>query len=147
MPLKDDLWRLAPAGYGWETILQTRYGDMDWNRHLNNVALARLFEEARVRFHQSLRDSGASPEGVMIVHAAIDYLAEGAHPADVVAAVAVPRVGRTSYRLAIGLFQGGAALALADCVMVSATGGAATPVPDRLRAAISAFQPREAVGE
>lgn len=120
MGLRDEAWRRDPAAYPFRATLQTRYGDMDANAHLNNVAIARLFEEARLRFHMHVRAETAriDPGAVMIAHVAIDYLSEGAYPTDVLACVGVPGVGSRSYRLAIGLFQEDAAFALAECVMV-----------------------------
>ena len=45
MGLKDDAWRRDIAAYPVRFTLPTRYGDMDANAHLNNVAIARLIEE------------------------------------------------------------------------------------------------------
>ncbi len=144
MALKDQAWRLALASYPFRVTLPTRYGDMDSNAHLNNVAIARLVEEARVRFHWRLRETVAatSPAGIMIVHVSIDYLGEGSYPADVEAGVAVASVGGSSYRLAIGLFQGGAAIALADSVMVNLADdrSGAAPVAADSRAALEGFR-------
>ena len=136
MGLKSDGRRLALENYPLRLTIPTRYGDMDTNAHLNNVAIARLMEESRVRFHYSLRADGGdlSPGGAMVAHVAIDYLGEGEYPADVEAGVGVVEIGRTSYRLAIGLFQNGRAFALADSVIVrvSADRGSA-PLPQSLR--------------
>ncbi len=120
MALKDEGWRHDPASYPARIPLPVRYGDMDANAHLNNVAIAQLFEEARLRFHAILRARGAGvdPGGVLLAHVEIDYVAEGRYPEDVEAGVAVVHIGRRSYRLGIGLFQLGRTLALADCVMV-----------------------------
>ena len=49
--MKADPRRREPDAYGWTLDLAPRYGDMDANGHLNNVAFARLFEEARVLFN------------------------------------------------------------------------------------------------
>jgi len=142
--LKDEGWRLALTAYPFRITLPTRYGDMDSNAHLNNVAIARLVEEARVRFHWRLRETvpDTSPGGIMIVHVAIDYLGEGAYPADVEAGVAVASVGGSSYRLAIGLFQAGSAIALADSVMVnlSPDRSGAAPVSADTRAALEGYR-------
>jgi acyl-CoA thioester hydrolase len=122
--LKDEAWRHAAAAYPFQATLQTRYGDMDSNAHLNNVAIARLFEEARLRFHMDVRRQAlhVDPRGVMIAHIAIDYVAEGHYPADVAAGIGVARVGARSYALAMALFQDARAMALAECVMVHRTG-------------------------
>jgi len=142
--LKDEGWRLTPGPYPLRFTVQTRYGDMDANAHLNNVAIARLVEEARVRFHFALKVRVAStdPSGIMIVHAAIDYLGEAFYPADVEAGVAVAGIGGSSYRLAIGLFQNGKAFALADSVMVNLAEdrSGSAPIGDALRARLEDMQ-------
>jgi acyl-CoA thioester hydrolase len=121
MGLKDEAWRLDPAAYPRRIRLETRYGDMDANAHLNNVAIARLFEETRVRTLSGLRERPAAgdPSSMMIVHVGIDYLAEGRYPEAVEACLAVSAIGRSSFRLALALFQGGRAIAVADCAMVN----------------------------
>ena len=58
--MRDDARRRDPAAYATSLTLDTRFGDMDVNGHLNNVAFARLFEETRVRF---LRFGSGSPAG------------------------------------------------------------------------------------
>lgn len=135
MALKDETWRHAPAAYPFHATLQSRYGDMDSNAHLNNVAIARLFEESRLRFHMAVRRQvlNVDPRGVMIAHIAIDYVAEGHYPADVLGGVGVARVGTRSYALAMALFQQDRAMALAECVMVHRNG-----LPPEVREALAA---------
>lgn len=144
MGLKDERWRLDPAAYPVRLALPTRYGDMDANAHLNNVAIARLFEEARVRFHYAIRAKGGdvSPGGVMIVHISIDYLGEGEYPADVEAGIGIAALGGSSYRLAIGLFQNGRPFALAESVMVSVAPdrSGAAPLAADLRTLLEGFR-------
>lgn len=146
MPLKDEVWRLDLAAYPVRNPLQTRYGDVDSNGHLNNVAIARLLEEARGRFHRILFGaSETSPAGqareLLVAHVTIDYLAEGEYGPDVESSVAVTRIGTSSYRLAIGLFQLGRAIALADAVMVVRDAGTtgAPRIADDLRARLKEF--------
>lgn len=122
MGLKNEAWRLEPAAYPRHLTLHPRYGDMDVNAHLNNVAIARLFEETRVQTLSALRGhpvGGGDPSSMMIVHVGIDYLAEGSYPDPIDAGLAVTDIGRTSFRLGLALFQRGRAIALADCAMVN----------------------------
>ncbi|MGQ5700728.1 acyl-CoA thioesterase [Sandaracinobacteroides sp. A072] len=140
MALKSEAWRLDAASYPLRSTLPTRYGDMDANAHLNNVAIARLIEEARVRFHWHAREK--LPDGfhvrVMVGHVAIDYLREGHYPQDVEAALACVAIGTRSYRLAIGLFQKGEAFALSDSVLVSPQ----DPLDDSFKAFLATLKPR-----
>jgi acyl-CoA thioester hydrolase len=145
MGLKDQAWRLDPMRYPRRLTLETRYGDMDANAHLNNVALARLFEEARVRTLSQLRAkpgerAEGDPSSMMIVHVGIDYLAEGRYPEPVEAGLAVTEIGRTSFRLGLALFQGNRAIALADCAMVNLEERRPAEIGAELRAALEGLR-------
>jgi acyl-CoA thioester hydrolase len=143
MSLKDEAWRLDPAAYRLRETIQTRYGDMDANAHLNNVAIARLFEEARARMLSRLSSSpeGEDPASMMIVHVSIDYLAEGQYPDDVEAALAVTQIGRSSFRPGLALFQKGRAIAIADCAMVNLSGRRPAAIGADLCASLEALRP------
>lgn len=147
MALKDEAWRLEPSAYPRHLALLPRYGDMDVNAHLNNVAIARLFEETRVQTLSALRGrlgdggpAGGDPSSMMIVHVGIDYLAEGAYPDPIDACLAVTDIGRSSFRLGLGLFQGGRAIALADCAMVNLADRRPAPIDPKLRAALEGLR-------
>jgi acyl-CoA thioester hydrolase len=141
--LKDEAWRLELAAYPRRLVLHPRYGDMDVNAHLNNVAIARLFEETRVQTLSQLRGrpvGGEDPSSMMIVHVGIDYLAEGQYPDPIDAGLAVTDIGRTSFRLGLALFQGGRAIALADCAMVNLNERRPGPISPELRAALEGLR-------
>ncbi len=144
MGLKDDRWRHDIAAYPVRLTLPTRYGDMDANAHLNNVAIARLFEESRVRFHYAIRsvDAEISPGAIMIAHVSIDYLSEGEYPTDVESGIGISALGGSSYRLATGLFQNGRAFALAESVMVSIAPGrsGASPLSADMRELLERYR-------
>ncbi|MEI6486452.1 MAG: thioesterase family protein [Sphingomonadales bacterium] len=123
--MKADARRRDPAAYPLSLTLETRFGDMDVNGHLNNVAFARLFEETRVRFGRvgpgaPLADAPKS--SFVVAHVAIDYLAEGNYPAPVSIGYAVARVGGSSFTVAMAAFQDGPmgpqCIALCDSVLV-----------------------------
>jgi acyl-CoA thioester hydrolase len=140
--MRADPARLNASAYRWSRHLATRYGDMDANGHLNNVAIARLFEEARVQFNWESASllAGARPR-FLAAHVAIDYLAEGHYPGDIAGLLAVSHIGTSSFRLAMAAFQAGRAIALCDSVLVhrGADGGPA-PLPDQLRARLEAHR-------
>ncbi len=88
--------------------LQLRWGDMDVNSHINNVAIARLLEESRVRAMPRLITGGPSaPQaddaavtgtGLVVVRQEVEFLAPIPYgEGDVVATVWLSRVGRTSF--------------------------------------------------
>lgn len=141
--LKAEAWRLDAAAYPRCLTLHPRYGDMDVNAHLNNVAIARLFEEARVQTLSALRGQpvgSGDPSSMMIVHVGIDYLLEGTYPEPIDAGLAVTEIGRTSFRLGLALFQRAQAIALADCAMVHLEERRPGAIGPALRAALEGLR-------
>lgn len=140
--MRDDPRRRDPASYPASLTLETRFGDMDVNGHLNNVAFARLFEETRVRFNRGATMI-AGKSSFVVAHVAIDYLAEGNYPAPVTIGYAIARIGSSSFTVAMAAFQDGTCIALCDSVLVHrdpATGPA--PLPPALRERLEAHRLR-----
>ncbi len=142
--MRNDPYRLTPGFYPWRLTIDTRFGDMDPNRHLNNVAITQLYEEARVRFNLMLRGSGAEygRPSFLVAHVAVDYLAEGQYPGAVEIGFGVLSFGNSSYRAGMGLFQGAHCIGLCDTVMVHRGEGGPTVIPDALRAALGEWAVR-----
>ncbi|WP_310474871.1 thioesterase family protein [Sandarakinorhabdus sp.] len=135
--MKADPRRQMPAHYPHQITLQTRFADMDVNGHLNNVAIARLFEDARVRYN---RDGPLNPAAsgtqsyFVIAHVAIDYLAEGNFPDPMTIGLGIARIGGSSFTAALAAFQNGSCIALCDSVMVHRLRDAGSaPLPEALR--------------
>ena len=130
--------RLLLETYPFATELDTRFGDMDVQRHLNNVALAGLYEEARVRFVSELYaiHSRADGQRPVLAEATIRYLAEGRYPGRLTGAAGLLRIGRTSYVIAQAMFQAGACIGTADIVIVWTEAGRPCPIPYAFRAAL-----------
>ena len=143
--MRGDAWRQVPSAYPFRLEIATRFGDMDPNRHLNNTAVARMYEETRVRFHMHMRSSfrELGHPRFLVARVEIDYLAEGQYPAPVSTGLGVVSVGGKSYRVGLGLFQGGSCIGLSDAVMVFRGEGAPAPIPDTLRAALMSFALRQ----
>ena len=141
--MKDDARRRDPAAYPASQTLETRFGDMDVNGHLNNVAFARLFEETRVRFNRAGPAApavGGRRSSFVVAHVAIDYLAEGNYPAPVTVGYAIARIG-SSFTVAMAAFQEGQCIALCDSVLVhrDPESGPA-PIPPALRERLEALR-------
>lgn len=138
--MRTDPRRRDPANYAWQLMLDTRFGDLDPNRHLNNVAIARLFEEVRVRFHANLYTQ--APIDIrprfLVAHMATDYIAEGRYPAQAQMTLAVLTIGTSSYRVGLGLFQDGDCIALCDTVLVHRDDNGVSPLPPARRALLEA---------
>ena len=120
--LAEQVGRLDIGNYPVRFAYRTLYSDMDPNRHLNNGAFGRLFEEGRADLHHRVMDVPAA-DGLILLLATItvEFLREGRYPGLVEVASAVLRVGSSSYVLAQAAFQDAACVALAECVMVKAS--------------------------
>ncbi len=96
---RPEAWQLDPASYPISQVCQTRFQDVDPNRHLNNVAFASLFEHARVRLNRELRPWAERPknERSMVAAVTINYLRKGSYPDDVTVCSGVSTIGKSSY--------------------------------------------------
>lgn len=139
---KPDPALLDPARYPFTCEIATRFADLDTNMHLNNVALAGIIEDARVRFHAA---SGyhIAMEGwtAMVANLTIDYVGQGFYPAPVSLHMGATSIGRTSYGLAQLVRQDGesgrgAVVALARSVMVCVKDNRPFPIPDAFRESV-----------
>ena len=103
--MRNDPWRRDAGRYVFQLKLDTRFADMDPNRHLNNSAIARLYEESRVRFHIHLRANHTEigHPHFLVARVEIDYLDEGHYPAPVQLGLGVLGVGEPSLTVTVPL--------------------------------------------
>ena len=136
---KPDPWRRDATRYPFSIAVQTRFGDMDMLRHINNVALAAIFEEGRVHFSRGLHVARA-PTDVrwLIVDVSIAYLGESYPPDDIVVTSGIGRIGRSSWTILSGAFQNGGCVAVCDTTMVYSGAAGPLPIPDDVRGALAA---------
>jgi acyl-CoA thioester hydrolase len=127
---RPDAALLDPARYPYSCVLEPRFGDLDVNQHINNVAMAGLVEEARVRFH---RATGLieSLNGLTVMVAALNiaFVGQTFYPDPLDARVALAGAGRTSYRLAILMLQRGVVVVQAETVLVCMGESGPTALP------------------
>lgn len=127
---KPDPALLNPARYPFCTTIESRFSDMDTNRHVNNVALAAYLEDARVRFYAHT-GFGAWADGlsIMIVSLAAEYLSEGRYPAAFTVYSAIENLGRKSHAMVQLIVQDGRIVVFARSVMVAADADGPAPLP------------------
>lgn len=136
-------FRLSPDNYAVRFTMPVRFQDIDPMNHLNNVAIAALFEDARVRFNRAMgRVNNQGDFRAVVAMNAVNYLAEGSYPEDVEIGVATGQIGNRSYEILAVMVQEERAIATNDAVIVvthSAEGG----IPADYRAALEAHRIRE----
>jgi acyl-CoA thioester hydrolase len=131
-------WRRQQDSYPFLHDVQARYGDLDPFGHLNNVAIAQAYEEARASL--SLRLFGAdliygrSPYSVVIPTVELHYYAPVRWPSTIQVGVGVAEIGRTSFRCGYGLFGDGECVGVSEAVLVLLRDERPEPLPPGIRA-------------
>jgi len=132
---RPDAALLDPARYPFTHNTTTRFADVDPNQHLNNVALAAMMEDARVRFNLAIGDAIKIGERrAMVASIGMDYLAQGHFPDPVSVHCAVEAIGRSSWTVIQLLAQNHVPIAFARSVLVAIAADRPTPVADDYRA-------------
>lgn len=137
---RPEAWRLEPAAYPHSEPIQTRFQDMDVLGHINNVAMAAVFESGRVRFNRALGLSGWAGHRWLIARTEINFLDEAFFPADIAVATGIGDIGTRSWQLLAAAFQNGACVATCDAVIVMSASGGLTALPDDFRAGLEAHR-------
>ena len=129
--------RLVAAHYPLKVRILARYADVDPFWHINNVAIAQYYEEARVSsIMQTLggeRPPTAASGRILIAHQSIDYLREASYPGTLEIGIGVLRIGHSSYTFGMGMFQDGRCVSVSDAIMVYADASGAARLPDEYR--------------
>ncbi len=126
-------WRTQSARYPHAQEVPTRFQDLDPLGHVNNVAMAAIFESGRVAFNRRFNWPRGQGARVLIARVDLSYLAEAHFPAAVMVANGVGRVGRTSWTIFAAAFQEGACVALCDATLVVTGPEGARPLSDGFR--------------
>jgi acyl-CoA thioester hydrolase len=125
---------LDPARYPFSNAVTTRFADLDPNGHINNVAMAAVFEDARLRFITAVgfpRNTAAAR--FMVANVTIDYLAQAYYPQNLTCCVGALPGGRSSWRLRQLLLQEGGPVATAHVTIVFTDGERPRPIDPALR--------------
>ena len=129
--------RLEPGRYPLKVRILARYADVDPLWHINNVAIAQYYEEARVSASMSMMDGQRIPTGdgerILIAHQSIDYLREASYPGTLEIGIGVLRIGNSSYTYGMAMFQDGACVSTSDAVLVYADANGPARLPDAYR--------------
>ena len=131
---KPQSWQLDPGSYPFNHRTETRFADMDTLGHINNVAMAGLFEHGRGMFNHAIEVQRRAPgQRWLIVSVNLDYIAEAHFPEHVDIACGILRVGGSSWDIASAAFQGGECKATCVTTIVLTDASGPTALPDGLR--------------
>jgi acyl-CoA thioester hydrolase len=139
--VKPHSGRLDLSSYPHKIEIQARFADLDSQKHLNNVRIVELYQEARISFNLALWGGStldARSHRLLVARQSIDYVAEVQWPGAISIGVGVSRTGNTSYSLALAMFQNGKCVGVSDAVLVYATEKGSAPIPGRMREVLAA---------
>lgn len=136
---KPEAWRLDPSAYPFGGTTETRFQDLDPLGHINNVAMAALFENGRVRFNRSLGLFDRRVPGVrwLVANVEINYLAEAHFPDEVMIMSGIGKIGSRSWSILAAAFQNGQCVATCDTTVVMTDATGAIALPDDFRTALN----------
>ena len=138
----DPAWR-DPALYHEAQVVRPRFADLDPLGHVNNVAMAEMFETARVRFNHGMIDQfKAGKVRTLVAGITLDYLAESHIRPDITFHLGIGHLGRSSWTIQTCAHQGGAPVLVALATMVTTRNDAVCEVPQGLREALEARRMR-----
>lgn len=135
--MKPEPHRLVRASYPYFRRVIARFSDMDVEGHLNNVALASFYEDARVSFlHDLAGDERGKSFRFVIASIRISYLAEAHYPGDYDVGLGVTRFGNASFDIGCGLFIGANCVGVCDTTQVTIGETGPITIPPALRVAL-----------
>lgn len=137
---RPDPMRLHLESYPVVDEIAARYGDMDANAHLNNLALEALHENARATMNRGLLPDAYRAGGrrlrLVTSQNTVHFLAEAHWPVLIQTGAGVGRIGRTSYVASTGLFIDGRCIGVCDTVLVLLGDDGPVPLPEDFRASL-----------
>ena len=114
-PLREPA-RLVRENYPFRLDVRTRFTDVDTNRHVNNVALARWYLDGLAELHLDVLGypTGGPLDGLSPSALRVDYLAEVHYPGIYQLRVGVAAIDENTVRYLCGLFDGPRCVGLAE---------------------------------
>ncbi|MCE3556138.1 thioesterase [Pseudonocardia sp. RS11V-5] len=108
--------RLVRENYPFRYDVRTRFGDLDTNRHVNNVALAGWYLDGLAELHTDVLGYpvGGPLDGLSPSVLRVDYRNQVQYPGIYQLRVGVVELDDTEVRYACGLFDGHRCIGLAD---------------------------------
>lgn len=140
---------LTPAGQRFDRALlnrdlypqseavRPRFQDLDPLNHINNTAMAAMFEAARVRFNQPLVDYFREDNARVLIGGVVsNYVAEAHLNPEIIFHLGVGRIGTSSWTLQSAAYQGETAVYAGQATMVLTRSGGPAPLSPDFRAAL-----------
>ncbi len=118
-----------------------RISDTDLVGHVNNVAMAAHVEAGRVAYISHVSSQVRDGGGLVLRRLEIDFLGEVFYPAELRIGSRLLGLGRTSFTVGTGVFDGGRCVATATGVLVLVGEDGPAPLSPAARTALEAELP------
>lgn len=130
MVLRTRCQRLDLSEFPERREITGRFRDVDARNHLNNIAVAELFSEARTQFIHACFSASSRPDKMYFVvgQQAVFYANEAHYPGKIEIGTGLFAIGRSTLRFGQVLFNRGRCAALGESVLVCTVNGRATPL-------------------
>lgn len=124
--------------YHQAVSVRPRFQDLDPLNHVNNVAMAALFEDARVQFNHPMRKQFQTKTvRTMVAGQTLNYINECHLRPALTFHMGIGKIGTSSWVMQACAYQDETPVLLAMATMVATQDGKACPIPETLRAMIS----------
>lgn len=141
--IRIDRTRLQNAVLPIRIKLGTRFADLDFQGHVNNVAFAGLFQEASNHCNTAnIRPHLPPGVNILVGTLCVDYVGELHHPSIVEISTGVLEIGRSSYVIGHRMQQDDRIAAFCEVSFILGGTAGSVPLPDSVRRsleAVSAF--------
>jgi len=129
-----DRARLDGAALPFHIVVPPRFSDLDTIGHINNVAVALILQEGRIRMLHANELADGRQLHLVVASLHIEFAADLLYGTPIEVACGILEIGRTSFRVGQVARQDGTAGAYAEVVLVTRDGGGPVPVPEAQRA-------------
>lgn len=131
--MKPSPARLRLETYPRRKDVPIRFSDIDFFRHLNNVATGQFYDEARFELLSESYNAGGARGRMVIANVDIAYLREAKYPGTITVGTGIVKLGERSAVIGQALFLAGKCIGAADSVVVSVDDSGGAPVPAAVR--------------
>lgn len=123
--------------YPFTATMQARYGDMDVNGHLNNLALESVHEDLRAHLNRrvfpDIYDVDHRDYRLVTAQNVVHFLAEAHWPATITASAGIGHIGRSSFVASTALFIDDKCISTCDSTLVLVRSAGPVAIPEHNR--------------
>ena len=137
---KQKIEQISLADFPFQISQDTQYADVDIQGHVNNLVLARYYENARARFQLRMFGeaffSPGAPHKVAVVQSSYYYYSELRFPQTVQVATGLNHIGTSSFRTLQAIYLEDRCVGACEAALVFMRNGKPISIPGKYRQAM-----------